>query len=1362
MTKKKWGQLFWPARLTGPHGLAYRNMVSRAALLSGLILLLAGFFPLRKGNRPVEDTTSDTIHISQLLEEESSEASIANSLISSTPEDLWQTDQPSQALLYRINLSPKRVYRRKADINKQPVASSHKTTGNSKASVQYDPLMKMVFGRKFKVKTSGRHKDGHHGESPGSSGDAHGIRRMEKMLGILAIFGDHFHTDHGAANAAAESASEAITVTTQTPAVGPKDMSCVHVEGYDQHRWIRIVNLCARDWSNQTVHYLCRDALVTNYVMTDTPVQDIQGTVYANRYCAFCNHVPISNIRKWQIAWTCEKNNNPAASLMRPRIFGDLMDIVTSLRLGNRCKMIRTPAIPQSILSCSAPVLRGSQSMPLINAGNHIPQGTGYPVSLNILMNFDFSGKTHIMYEDVYAKEILQTKMCPKSYVWDGEMGRCREMVCANGYHFDESYTTCLKDDNYAATKEEEVLTDLSQLARSNDIERVTLEVEVPAGFTAFVSISDKEFWKEQIAEQLNITTKRIHQFNITLGNATGGASTLLIQKLTKSDFRAASQDDDVSGTEVHHRTTLTDDLAEGMEKEVNEVDSHKTDSREMFTSIESLQPSPSTGNSKLTKTRVEARKNNVDRRFEFKDHSVVEPTKATEDDLKEDLVEDGTDSARSRHLDVKNNKAIKSKRVASSDVNNTADLFVKNIETTESEKVASSDVKNLAGMPVKNNEITKYETVPPSDENPPAIVAAQNNEITKSEAAEAASDDNAPASSSEEEGEKGPNEFKIIMSFILLPPESFQSSEQRSGYVVEALSSLVSSKEFKFIINGTSLQVESITQEDKVGVLSPACPYGLLLVLDGEQIELFTAGGSNFTTLKDLRTGKYYIQGMFDVSLIVTQPIGNTTQKPQSFVYNALACEMPQITDNHCSRIKISSDEYTIHPITKTLTFQNTTLNVSSYEYINDKYDEVEICLPESYKKSMAMQPSRLRYYYFSKNCVTDYQDWLKAEGYLTAILGRISIVALFVVLLTYFLFPTLRNLPGVNTMQLTFALFLAEVIFASGEEVQIPWLCMAVAATLHYCFLSSHCWMNVMSYDVYRTFAGSSCILTRVRDKRNMFPRYALYAWGMPLMVLGGCLLIDLGHIFPGISIGYGGTWSQGGNRSGAGNLSSEKMHLDTVTTTTTTTLRVDLGYEEGSEIVQDDVKMSNSSGNADMAVVADHSFSCWIQEPLAALFVFGAPILVIFLMNCVFFVRTIVSIRNTNRLARHSGAGRTNSSNSARQMSGQNDVILYVKMSSVMGFTWVFGLASSIISSLTQEPTDVICYILHVLGVLFPILNSSQGLFILFAFVFNRRVFALYKSLGRKIRKYLIEKLKGRRDTTRKKSIAIIAKS
>lgn len=53
------------------------------------------------------------------------------------------------------------------------------------------------------------------------------------------------------------------------------------------------------------------------------------------------------------------------------------------------------------------------------------------------------------------VQETDDLRLCPQdNFVWDGQSGRCREVVCADGYEFDETYTTCVQKDSQ---KEEEV-----------------------------------------------------------------------------------------------------------------------------------------------------------------------------------------------------------------------------------------------------------------------------------------------------------------------------------------------------------------------------------------------------------------------------------------------------------------------------------------------------------------------------------------------------------------------------------------------------------------------------------------------------------------------------------------------------------------------------------------------------------------------------------------------------------------------------------------------------------------------------------------------------------------------------------------
>lgn len=282
------------------------------------------------------------------------------------------------------------------------------------------------------------------------------------------------------------------------------------------------------------------------------------------------------------------------------------------------------------------------------------------------------------------------------------------------------------------------------------------------------------------------------------------------------------------------------------------------------------------------------------------------------------------------------------------------------------------------------------------------------------------------------------------------------------------------------------------------------------------------------------------------------------------------------------------------------------------------------------------------------------------------------------------------------------------------------MAWLCTTVAVALHYFFLASHCWMNVMSYDVYRTFATNKCILTRVRDKRKYLSRYALYAWGVPLLVIGACLFIDFSNVFPALAIGYGDHWT-GGNVSRFVSVTMEGKHEESVDYSSNSY------QEERKNITLETVDIQ-------------YVFSCWIQNPVAALVAFGAPIMLIFLVNCVLFTRTIVAIQRTTRLLK---LNRDKSQSSVHQMTGRNDVILYVKMSSVMGFTWVFGLASSVISAVVKETSDTVCVVVHVLGILFPILNSLQGVFIFCAFVLNRRVLKLFRNKFVYVRQTIIRR-------------------
>ncbi|KAJ7393384.1 hypothetical protein OS493_006355 [Desmophyllum pertusum] len=140
-----------------------------------------------------------------------------------------------------------------------------------------------------------------------------------------------------------------------------------------------------------------------------------------------------------------------------------------------------------------------------------------------------------------------------------------------------------------------------------------------------------------------------------------------------------------------------------------------------------------------------------------------------------------------------------------------------------------------------------------------------------------------------------------------------------------------------------------------------------------------------------------------------------------------------------------------------------------------------------------------------------------------LTSIGCIVSMVSLVLLLITYILFVELRNLPGKIIINVAFSLLLYQSFFFSAVKTDDQETCLAVAVLLHYFVLSSFTWMNVMAYDVHRTFTNISGVAANRQGggctKRLM--KYCLYAWEAPAIVVLICVIVD--HVIKG-SIGYG----------------------------------------------------------------------------------------------------------------------------------------------------------------------------------------------------------------------------------------------
>ena len=258
--------------------------------------------------------------------------------------------------------------------------------------------------------------------------------------------------------------------------------------------------------------------------------------------------------------------------------------------------------------------------------------------------------------------------------------------------------------------------------------------------------------------------------------------------------------------------------------------------------------------------------------------------------------------------------------------------------------------------------------------------------------------------------------------------------------------------------------------------------------------------------------------------------------------------------------------------------------------------------------------------------------------QGILTLIGNILSPLFLVFTFLTYCLFNTMRTVPGLCIMNLCVSLSSAQILFQlsplfTGQR----YVCESVAVLQHYMWLVSFLWMNVLAYITCKTFTGKGVVKG---PSKSGFRLYFSYSWGLPLVFVGVCLVVDLLTTFP-------------------------------------------FNYGDSSQ--------------------------CWLSGKLGLICLFAVPLAVIIATNLVLFTCTLVAIKKTMDVAQKA----------KEKKDDQQKFVIYVKLSSVMGFTWLFGF----LANLT---------VLTVFWYVFIVLNTLQGVFIAMSFVFTRRVMRRYQAL------------------------------
>ncbi|XP_045197996.2 uncharacterized protein LOC123552408 [Mercenaria mercenaria] len=216
---------------------------------------------------------------------------------------------------------------------------------------------------------------------------------------------------------------------------------------------------------------------------------------------------------------------------------------------------------------------------------------------------------------------------------------------------------------------------------------------------------------------------------------------------------------------------------------------------------------------------------------------------------------------------------------------------------------------------------------------------------------------------------------------------------------------------------------------------------------------------------------------------------------------------------EHNCTLVKLNSKEYKMLNNSKILLLsRQVILNEDEFRISGS---DVFICLEKLGK------------------CISDCDtlsvlfNHATGESYVSLIGLIVSISSLSITSLVYICFPQLLNIPGKNLTCLVISLLLAHLLFLlSSEAESIPTLCKLVAVLLHYLFLSSFCWMNIIAFDFCSTFSNN--FASAVRDKNlKRFILYSVYGWLTPLIFVSVAVTLDLSELdskYSSLKPGYG----------------------------------------------------------------------------------------------------------------------------------------------------------------------------------------------------------------------------------------------
>ena len=333
--------------------------------------------------------------------------------------------------------------------------------------------------------------------------------------------------------------------------------------------------------------------------------------------------------------------------------------------------------------------------------------------------------------------------------------------------------------------------------------------------------------------------------------------------------------------------------------------------------------------------------------------------------------------------------------------------------------------------------------------------------------------------------------------------------------------------------------------------------------------------------------------------------------------------CELVVFASCVGRRVNLTSAEY--------VKFDNLSIFYKRTQMMYDfgEYDiedgQIFMCIPEVTPKIINWVPS----------------DSSVVESYLTLTCFILSLTCLFLVILTYLLFPELRNLPGKNVLSLSISLFMLQLLWLIPDMLYPSTLCHIIAVIKHYLFLVSFVVMATISWDTCSAFSGRRVrndLSTKNRENKKFY-KYSVIAWGLPAMFVVTCAVVDQKGIY----------------------------------------------------------------------AVYVNELLCWFDNIQAQEYLFVLPVGLLLLFNLLFFTLTVFRIQRVRLTTRIIRSDQDN----------KRMFWIYLKLSTLMGFCWLFGF----IYLLVESP---------VFSYLFVIFASLQGVYIALAFLMKKAVWKKYQKL------------------------------